>query len=96
MLEVIFQKTEMHLDSVYISKLLFTGFRRNKVWILNNQVLPKLEGINDKKESQYNLGKGLLYVYKSKSGFKTIKSLHSSFEICRPIFSYNVISINRM
>ena len=42
-------------------KAIFKGFRRNKVWTINKQVLPKLEGINDKKETQYYLGKRVLF-----------------------------------
>jgi large subunit ribosomal protein L35Ae len=53
-------------------KAIFTGFRRNKVWTLNNQALLKLEGVNDKKETQYYLGKRVVYIYKTKSCFKTI------------------------
>ena len=53
-------------------KGVFAGFRRNKVWTLNNQAILKLEGLNDKKEAQYYLGKRVVYVYKSKSGFRTI------------------------
>ena len=53
-------------------KAIFSGFRRNKVWTLNNQALLKLEGVNDKKETQYYLGKRVVYIYKTKSGFKTI------------------------
>ena len=53
-------------------KAVFSGYRRNKVWTLNNQALLKLEGVNDKKETQYYLGKRVVYIYKTKSGFKTI------------------------
>ena len=53
-------------------KAVFCGFRRNKVWTNNNQVILKLEGLNDKKEAHYYLGKRVVYIYKSKSGFKTI------------------------
>ena len=53
-------------------KAIFSGFRRNKVWTLNNQALLKLEGVNDKKETQYYLGKRVVFIYKAKSGFRTI------------------------
>ena len=53
-------------------KAQFAGFRRNKVWVLNNQALLKIEGLNDKKEAQYYLGKRVVYIYKSKAGFRTI------------------------
>ena len=53
-------------------KAVFAGFRRNKVWVLNNQAILKLEGLNDKKEAQYYLGKRVVYIYKSKSGYKPI------------------------
>ena len=53
-------------------KAVFCGFRRNKVWTNNNQVILKLEGLNDKKEAHYYLGKRVVYIYKSKLGFKTI------------------------
>ena len=32
----------------------------------------KLEGVNDKKETQYYLGKRVVFIYKAKSGFRTI------------------------
>ena len=38
-------------------KATFTGFRRNKVWVYNNQAILKLEGLNSKSEAQYYLGK---------------------------------------
>ena len=54
------------------AKAKFAGFRRNKVWVLNNQALLKIEGLNDKKEAQYYLGKRVVYIYKAKTGFRTI------------------------
>ena len=53
-------------------KGVFAGFRRNKVWTYNNQALLKLEGLNDKKEAQYYLGKRVVFIYKAKDGYKTI------------------------
>ena len=53
-------------------KAVFAGFRRNKVWVLNNQALLKIEGLNDRKEAQYYLGKRVVFIYRSKTGFRTI------------------------
>ena len=53
-------------------KAVFTGFRRKKVWVLNNQALLKIEGLNDIKEVQYYLGKRVVFIYRSKTGFRTI------------------------
>ena len=54
-------------------KGVFTGFRRNKVWVNSNQVILKLEGLNDKKEAQYYLGKRVVFIYKTKEGYKKVK-----------------------
>ena len=43
-------------------KAIFAGFRRNKVWTNNNQALLKLEGLNDKKETQYYIGKRVVNI----------------------------------
>ena len=53
-------------------KAIFAGFRKNKVWTYNNQALLKLEGLNDKKEAQYYLGIRVVFIYKAKTGYKTI------------------------
>ena len=42
-----------------------------ETWTYNNQVLLKLEGLNDKKEDYY-LGKRVVFAYKAKAGYKTI------------------------
>ena len=75
-------------------KAKFAGFRRNKVWVLNNQALLKLEGLNDKKEAQYYLGKRVVYIYKSKTGFKTIWgricTQHGNNGVVRAKFLHNL------
>ena len=53
-------------------KAVFTGFRRNKVWVYNNQAILKLEGLNSKSEAQYYLGKRVVFIYKAKTGYRTI------------------------
>ena len=50
----------------------FTGFRRWKTTQDENHALVKIEGLNSRKEVAYYLGKRLVYVYKTKKGYKTI------------------------
>ena len=50
----------------------FTGFRRGKTTQDENHALVKIEGLNSRKEVSYYLGKRLVYVYKTKKGYKTI------------------------
>ena len=75
-------------------KGIFTGFRRNKVWTLNNQAILKLEGVNDKKETQYYLGKRVVFIYKAKEGYKTIwgriRSAHGNNGVVKAKFLHNL------
>ena len=75
-------------------KAVFAGFRRNKVWTYNNQALLKLEGLNDKKEAQYYLGKRVVFIYKTKTGFKTIwgriRSQHGNNGMVKAKFLHNL------
>ena len=75
-------------------KGIFTGFRRNKVWTLNNQAILKLEGVNDKKETQYYLGKRVVFIYKSKDGYRTIwgrvRSAHGNNGLVKAKFLHNL------
>ena len=75
-------------------KGIFTGFRRNKVWTLNNQAILKLEGVNDKKETQYYLGKRVVFIYKAKEGYKTIwgriRSAHGNNGLVKAKFLHNL------
>lgn len=75
-------------------KAVFTGFRRNKVWVPCNQPLLKIEGLNDSKEAQYYLGKRCVYIYKTKSGFKTIwgriASQHGNNGVVKAKFARNL------
>ena len=70
--EVKFRKANFGKGPRLYVKGIFTGFRRNKVWTLNNQAILKLEGLNSKKEAQYYLGKRVVFIYKTKEGYKTI------------------------
>jgi large subunit ribosomal protein L35Ae len=47
----------------------FLGFRRGKTTQNENQALLKVEGLNDRKEVSYYLGKRVVYVYKTSKGF---------------------------
>ena len=75
-------------------KAVFAGFRRNKVWTYNNQALLKLEGLNDKKEAQYYLGKRVVFIYKTKEGYKTIwgriRSSHGNNGLVKAKFLHNL------
>ena len=75
-------------------KGIFTGFRRNKVWTLGNQAILKLEGVNDKKETQYYLGKRVVFIYKAKDGYKTIwgriRSAHGNNGLVKAKFLHNL------
>jgi large subunit ribosomal protein L35Ae len=48
------------------------GFRRGKTTQNENQALLKLEGLNDRNEVSYYLGKRVVYVYKTTKGFRVI------------------------
>ena len=53
-------------------KAIFSGFRRGKRTQDENHALVHIEGLNSRKEAQYYLGKRIVYVYKTKNGYKTI------------------------
>ena len=53
-------------------KATFLGYRRGKSVQNENIVLVKIEGLNSKKEAHYYLGKRLVYIYKTKRGYKSI------------------------
>ena len=48
----------------------FLTFRKGKTTQNENQALLKLEGLNDRKEVPYYLGKRVVYVYKTTKGFR--------------------------
>ena len=53
-------------------KAVFSGFRRGKRTQDENHALVHIEGLNSRKEAQYYLGKRIVYVYRTKNGYKTI------------------------
>jgi large subunit ribosomal protein L35Ae len=53
-------------------RAVFQGFRRGKENQTMNQVLAKVEGLKDRQDVPYYLGKRVVYVYKAKKGFKVI------------------------
>ena len=55
-------------------KATFTGFRRGKTTQNENQALLKVEGLNERKEVNWYLGKRVVYIYKTKNGFRVIYS----------------------
>jgi large subunit ribosomal protein L35Ae len=51
-------------------RAVFSGFRRGKTTQSEHQALLKIEGVNDRKDVPYYLGKRVVYVQRSKKGFK--------------------------
>jgi len=48
----------------------FLGFRRGKSTQNSNHALLKVEGVKDRVETRYYMGKRVVYVYKVKNGFR--------------------------
>jgi len=48
----------------------FLGFRRGKSTQNENQALLKIEGVKDRKETRYYLGKRVVFVYKVSKGLR--------------------------
>jgi len=75
-------------------KATFSGYRRGKSVQNENIVLVKIEGLNSKKEAHYYLGKRLVYIYKTKRGYKTIwgriMSQHGNNGVVKARFSKNL------
>jgi large subunit ribosomal protein L35Ae len=75
-------------------KGIFTGFRRGKTTQDENHALVKVEGLSSRKEVAYYLGKRLVYVYRTKKGYKTIWgricSPHGNNGVVKARFSHNL------
>ena len=50
----------------------FLGFRRGKCTQNENHALIRVEGLKDRKETRHYLGKRIVYVYKTKHGFRVL------------------------
>ena len=53
-------------------RAVFQGYRRTRRSQRENQARLRVEGLNDRTESRWYLGKRVVHVYKSSKGFKTI------------------------
>lgn len=75
-------------------KGIFTGFRRGKTTQDENHALVKIDGLNSRKEVSYYLGKRLVYVYRTKHGYKTIWgricSPHGNNGVVKARFNHNL------
>jgi len=56
------------------------GFRRGKTTQNENHALVKVEGLNDRKEVSYYQGKRIVYIHKTKKGYR----VRIKFLIFRP------------
>lgn len=54
-------------------RAVFSGFRRGKTTQNENQALLRIEGVNDRNETPYYYGKRVVYVYRTKTGFRVKK-----------------------
>ncbi len=75
-------------------KAVFSGFRRGKRTQDENHALVHIEGLNSRKEAQYYLGKRIVYVYRTKNGYKIIWgricSQHGNNGTCKAKFLRNL------
>ena len=75
-------------------KAQFAGFRRSKSWVPTNQAILKIEDLNDSKNAHYYLGKRVVYVYKTKHGFRTmwgrVTSAHGNNGVVKAKFLTNL------
>ena len=75
-------------------KAVFSGFRRGKRTQDENHALVHIEGLNSRKEAQYYLGKRIVYVYRTKNGYKSILgricSQHGNNGTCKAKFLRNL------
>jgi large subunit ribosomal protein L35Ae len=75
-------------------KAVFSGFRRGKRTQDENHALVHIEGLNSRKEAQYYLGKRIVYVYRTKNGYKSIWgricSQHGNNGTCKAKFLRNL------
>lgn len=53
-------------------KGVFTGFKRGKNTHYHNVSLLKIDGVTDKSDTAFYLGKRVAYIYKCKAGFRVI------------------------
>lgn len=73
---------------------MFTGFRRGQRTQDENHALVKIDGLNSRREAHFYLGKRIVYVYRTKIGYKTIWgricSQHGNNGMVKARFNHNL------
>eukprot|EP01029_Cantina_marsupialis_P026941 TRINITY_DN738_c0_g1_i2.p2 TRINITY_DN738_c0_g1~~TRINITY_DN738_c0_g1_i2.p2 ORF type:complete len:111 (-),score=1.27 TRINITY_DN738_c0_g1_i2:70-378(-) len=86
------------MDPVRLSiKGTFIGYKRSKVNQYCNTALVRLEGVEDKKDATFYLGKRLAYAYKTPKGVKKtifgkVTRTHGNSGVVRAKFATNLPS----
>ena len=88
------KKSEFGKAPRLYARATFLGFRRGKTGQTENHALVNVEHLNSSNDAQFYFGKRIVYIYKSKSGFRTIwgriMKAHGGNGVLRATFNHNL------